>query len=163
MYTDESEQWNWLVADCPACYDAIRIHLGHLARDKGLKRAEIILSDPFTARNYTDWRGEDFSWRGGVTITADRNWDDKAMGRIWPDWHDKLPDPGTARVSEICTDWPYNLEDYDLGAYTCRLYPLWGNPDTEQGRLNLGAAASMVLPRILGGVLFADQSGVGLV
>ena len=156
VFSDNSEQWNWIVADFAGCYDAMRVYLGELPRQYGLKRAEITLSDPPVARDLTTMPRQDFTHAGGVFMPGTATFDDERLRPLWPDWGDRVVSD-FALARSTCTDWPYKLEDYDLGEYTCEVYPLWGHTETERGRHNLNAAGTQIMTRTLGSVLFADD------
>ena len=156
VFIDDSSQWDWVIPDRLGCYDAMRVYLGPLARQFGLKRAEFSLADPPVDRDLTSWPLPDFTHAGGVFMQGDGDFDGASMESLWPDWADSAPH-NLAHVRQVCTDWPYKLEDYDLGEYTCEVYPLWGNTEHEVGRYYLNAAGAQVMVRTLGSVLFADN------
>ena len=45
VWTDNSAVWDWEIADAQGCYDALRVYLGELPRQHGVKKYEITLAD----------------------------------------------------------------------------------------------------------------------
>ena len=160
VFTDNSEQWDWVVTDFPGCYDAVRLFIGETARAKGLTRAEIILSDPFVERDLTSYAAVDFTHKFGVYVPSAGDADAYLAPR-WPDWRvENLPNPDMALVHQICTDWPTKT-GVQNGEYTCTLHPMWGNTETEWGRVYLDASANIVMSLVLGSILHGNDHESG--
>ena len=156
VFSDNSSQWDWEVADFAGCYDAVRLFLGDLPREKGLTRAEIVLSDPYVERDLTSYEGVDFTHKVGIYVPSVGAAKER-LGPKWPDWDTAdLPNPDVALVNQICTDWPTKTGVAN-GEYTCTLHPMWGNTETEWGRVNLDASASVIMSLVLGSVLYGND------
>ena len=159
VFSDNSSQWDWEVADFPGCYDAVRLFIGETARAKGLTRAEIILSDPFVERDLTSYVGADLTHKFGVYVphVPSAGDVDAYLAPRWPDWRvEDLPNPDLALVHQICTDWPTKT-GVPNGEYTCTLHPMWGNTETEWGRVYLDASANIVMSLVLGSILHGND------
>ena len=160
VFSDNSSQWDWAVSDFPGCYDAVRLFIGETARAKGLTRAEIILSDPFVERDLTSYVAPDFTHRLGVYVPHAKV-DDAYLAPRWPDWTAaELPNPDLALVQQECTDWPTKT-GVQNGEYTCTLHPMWGNTETEWGRVYLDASANIVMSLVLGSILHGNDHASG--
>ena len=144
-WRDESEQWDWEFVDPEGCYDALRVYLGDLPARKGLRRAEIVLSDPFVERDVAqhDHRGE----RSLDAFYPPRGFDREPLFRVWPDWNESnLPHPDFAFVTSNCPN--------PQPEQVCHLHPMWGN----EGTAFLDGAATIAMSSGLGISLFTGAT-----
>ena len=155
IFIDASDKWDWQIEDEAGCYDAMRVYLGDWARAEGLKRVKFELKNPPVEQDITSRpMPQGTHYRGAVMggLVSDV----EPLEREWPNWEGKVP-PDIALVQSQCWDWPWKREQYDLGEYTCEVFPMWGTTTTEQGIYNLNAAAIAVAVTNLGSVLHHDQ------
>ena len=138
VFTDNSELWDWEVADFKGCYDAMRVVMDDIPEQRGLKRLEIVLSDPFVARDLLSYNNDAHHTLKLNVYYPTRRMDREALFRAWPDWHaGNLPHPDFAYVSSIC------LPSDTAEEQVCRLHPMWGN----EGSANLDGAAASAMTR----------------
>ena len=135
VFTDISTQWDWSVRDFEGCYDALRVHMGSVPKDRGLRRVEYRLADSFIwvgPDGYRNMNWKEFHWRENATyMTPQAN-------------------PGAIPWQESAANWdPATLPHPDLGVVDygcylqpdsqalCDIVPWWGNSHS----IHLNAAA----------------------
>ena len=120
IFTDNSELWDWTIADFQGCYDAMRIYMDDKPQRRGLKRLEIVLSDPYTDRDLLNYEPEHFT-RDLSAFYPTVAMDQERLLRNWPHWDaDMLPHPELAYTRAVCQP-PHGPEEQ-----ICKLHPLWG-------------------------------------
>ena len=135
---DDSTMWNWRMRDPAACYDALRVHMGAIPKDIGLKRLEVRLTDSPWAN---DMRLKEASNEAheDMEYSAAHSYPDVDWGPVLDGTGtrgDLHPDLGDATLR--CYDRPRGRPDDDV---FCRIYPVWGN----SGSIHLEAAVNLAL------------------
>ena len=106
VFSDASAMWAWRVRDFEGCYDALRVHMGELPGDVGLRRLEFRLADP---RSFDDFGKAIDNW---VWVGAD-GFDSPFVNQAaipwaaYPNWKpDDISHPDWATVSYGCHPQP---------------------------------------------------------
>ena len=133
VFSDNSELWDWEIADFQGCYDAMRVYMDDKPEQRGLKRLEIVLSDPYTDRDLLNYTPEHFT-RDVSSFYPTVNMDQDRLLRNWPDWDaEMLPHPDLAYTRAVC------LQPGGPDVQVCNLHPLWG----EAGSVYLDGSAAV--------------------
>ena len=135
VFTDNSELWDWTIADFQGCYDALRVYMDDEPEKRGLKRLEIVLSDPYTDRDLLNYEPEHFT-RDLSSFYPTVPMDQEELLRNWPDWHEgNLPHPDFAYTRAVCQ------QPGGPDVQVCNLHPLWG----KEGSVFLDGSATKAM------------------
>ena len=125
---DHSVEWDMTVRDFEACYDAVRVHIGAVARDMGLQKIDFQLKDSDRAGQRGWLPGAHYSTYYQSPWTNQRGMPFKE----WPNWNPIHPD--VAVVGLYCKHEPH-------AHVLCEIFVDWGNSHS----IHLNAAATLAL------------------
>ena len=125
---DHSVEWDMTVRDFEACYDAVRVHIGAVARDMGLQKIDFQLKDSDRAGQRGWLPGAHYSTYYQSPWTNQRGMPFKE----WPNWNPTHPD--VAVVGLYCKHEPH-------AHVLCEIFVDWGNSHS----IHLNAAATLAL------------------
>ena len=139
LFTDESIQWDWTIADPAGCYDALRAHLGKRPKLYGLWQATVILKDPSP---YFDWNHMS---QGSVYFPRTVAWESG------------LPEDG-ALMHVGCRNANFMTPRHDAGEFVCEVHPLWGHTGSPEAANRLNGALAQALATYLGYAVYQEEA-----
>ena len=144
-WVDRSAQWDWELKDHGGCYDALRVFMGSVPKQYGLKKYQIALTDPGETLDI------EYYYRTPNLLlahTAEPRAALRPLAPSWPNWEGKLVAEQAATGTICYADQLHN------GLVPCELQVWWGEPSH-----NLDGAAIQSLAASMGGTLFIPSAG----